>query len=244
MNIALLGHGKMGKEVAELAREKGLHVTAIFTGQNNRGGTGLTPQSLADVEVCIDFSAPTAVVENIEGVARCGKDIVVGTTGWLDRLDHVQRVVVESGTGLLYASNFSPGVNVFFRLIEEAAKMFDRQDGYDVGVHEVHHREKADCPSGTALSIASLILRNLSRKTEVVHGTPEKRIEPQQFLVTSARLGHVQGKHTVTFDSGSDTIELVHTAKSRRGFAEGALLAASWLAGKKGVFTMNDVTFP
>jgi 4-hydroxy-tetrahydrodipicolinate reductase len=244
MKIALIGHGKMGKEVEALARERGITIAGIFTGSNNAGGSGLNAASLRDVDVCIDFSTPAAVFASIEAVARCGKDIVVGTTGWADRLDDARKLSVERGIGLLYASNFSLGMHLFIRIVTEAAQLFDGHPEYDVSVQEVHHRGKADSPSGTALSLAGILLQNVKRKTEIVNGTVHGRIRPEQLHVTSGRVGWVQGDHTVTFDSESDRIELMHSAKNRRGFAHGALLAAEWVKGKKGFFTLNDLITP
>lgn len=241
MNIALIGHGRMGKEVERLAKEKGLSVARVFDIHNNAGSLGITRETLKGVDVCIEFSAPGAVISNIEAVAECGKNIVVGTTGWYDRLDHVKKTVKEAKIGLLYASNFSLGVNLFIHLVSHAAHLFDRYHDYDVAVSEMHHTGKIDSPSGTALSVAAAILQSMKRKSEILAETSHGQIKPHQLHVTSTRLGHVTGKHAVTFDSDADVIELVHTAKNRAGFALGAVVAAEWLKGKKGVYTMRDM---
>jgi len=244
MNLALIGYGKMGREVEKAAKEKGAKIIKIFDIDNNTGGLGLTRESLKGVDVCIDFSAPGAVLDNIEAVADCGKNIVVGTTGWYDRLDHVRKLVKEKKIGLLYSANFSLGVNIFAQIVMDAAHLFQHHPEYDVAISEVHHKGKTDSPSGTALTLGSIILQNLGRKselaTEAVHGV----IKPHQLHVTSTRLGAVTGKHAVLFDSEADTVELVHTAKSRAGFALGAIVAAEWLKGKKGTYTMRDVILP
>jgi 4-hydroxy-tetrahydrodipicolinate reductase len=244
MNLALIGYGKMGKEVETVAREKGLKILKVFTEENNTGGLGLDPVSLDNVDVCIDFTAPSVVLDNIEAVADCGKNIVVGTTGWYDKLEQVKKLVKEKKTGLLYATNFSLGVNLFSRVVMDAAHLFDKYPDYDVSLSEVHHKGKTDSPSGTALSLGELILQNLRRKSELLSNPVHEQIKPYQLHVTSARVGWVTGKHAVTFDSECDTIELVHTAKNRRGFALGAIVAAEWLKGKKGVYTMRDVIHP
>jgi 4-hydroxy-tetrahydrodipicolinate reductase len=244
LNIAIIGYGRMGKEVELVAKEKGLRVASIITEENNTGGLGITPDSLKGVDVCIDFSVPTAALDNIEAVADCGKSMVVGTTGWYDRLEHVRKLVKEKKIGFLYASNFSLGVNIFSQIVMDASRLFDRYSDYDVSIHEVHHKGKADSPSGTALSLGSTILQSMKRKTELLHETPHGQIKPHQLHVTSTRIGSVTGTHTVLFDSECDSIELVHRAKGRRGFALGAVVAAEWLKGKKGFYTMRDVILP
>ncbi|MFN0159378.1 MAG: 4-hydroxy-tetrahydrodipicolinate reductase [Bacteroidota bacterium] len=241
MNIALIGYGRMGKEVEVVAKEKGLNVVRTFTTANNKSGEALNPESLKDVDVCIDFSSPSAAVANIEAVVKCGKNMVMGTTGWYDRMEYVKGLVTEKKIGFLYAANFSPGVNIFSRIVEDASLLFDKHTEYDVAIHEIHHKEKADSPGGTALSLASLLLNNLKRKTELLTEPSKGKIKPHQLHVTSARVGHTTGQHTITFDSDNDTIELIHTARSRRGYAVGAVLAAQWLQGKTGFHTMQDV---
>ena len=241
MNIALIGYGKMGKELEALAREREINVAKIFTPENNRGGSGLTKESLKNIDMCIEFTTPVAVLENIEAIARAGKNVVIGTTGWYDKLPDVVKLVKEKKIGLLYAANFSPGMNVFYHIVTSAAKMFDKFDSYDVAIAETHHKEKTDSPSGTALALANLIIQNTRRKKEIFHEAAHAKIKAAQLHVTSTRVGNVAGKHDVMFDSEADSIELIHTAKSRRGFALGALIAAEWLKGKTGFFTMKDV---
>jgi 4-hydroxy-tetrahydrodipicolinate reductase len=244
MNLALIGHGKMGQEVERVAQEKGLKIVRIFEVDENQDGGALTKESLKSVDVCIEFSSPEAVLSNIEAVAECGKNIVVGTTGWYDRLDYVRKLVKEKKIGLLYAPNFSLGVNIFNQLVMDAAHLLEKYTQYDVAINEIHHRGKADSPSGTALTLGSTILQVLKRKSELVTETEHGTIKPHQIHVTSTRMGTVTGKHTVLFDSEADSIELVHTAKSRSGFAQGAIVAAEWLKGKKGFYTMRDVLLP
>jgi 4-hydroxy-tetrahydrodipicolinate reductase len=241
MNIALIGYGKMGKEVELVAKERGLKVLKIFTEENNTGGLGIDRDSLKNVDVCIDFSSPAVVVDNIEAVADCGKSIVVGTTGWYEKLEQVRKLVKEKKIGFLYATNFSLGVNIFSQIVMDAAHLFEKHSEYDVAIHEMHHKGKLDSPSGTALSVGSTVLQTLRRKSELIAETVHGAIKPQQLHVTSTRVGHCTGRHTVIFDSEWDSIELIHSAKSRRGFAIGAVVAAEWLKGKKGFYTMRDV---
>ncbi len=244
MNLALIGHGRMGHEVEHVALEKGLKVLKVFEIGENRQGAALTKSSLKGVDVCIDFSAPESAFDNILSVAEAGVNMVVGTTGWYDRLEEVRTLVKKKGIGFLYASNFSLGINIFLQIVMDASHLFDAYGDYDVAVSEVHHQGKADSPSGTALSIGSTILKELHRKKEIFSETSHGVIKPNQLHVTSTRLGHTTGRHSVVFDSEADTIELVHTAKSRRGFAVGAIVAAEWLKGKKGFYTMRDVLHP
>jgi 4-hydroxy-tetrahydrodipicolinate reductase len=241
MNIALIGYGKMGKEVETAAKGRGLTVAKVFDIHNNTGSLGLTHESLKGIDVCIEFSTPGTVFDNIAAAASCGKNIVVGTTGWYDRLDAVRKLVKESKIGFLYSPNFSLGVNIFVQVVAHAAHLMDRYTQYDAAVMESHHRAKVDSPSGTALTIAQSVLAGMKRKTEIVSETLHGQIKPNQLHVTSSRLGSVAGTHAVVFDSDADSIELVHTAKNRSGFALGAVVAAEWLRGKKGVYTMRDV---
>ena len=244
MNIALIGYGKMGKEVESVAKEKGFKIAKILTIENNTGGLGIDKDSLKGVDVCIDFSTPAAVIDNVEAAAECGKSIVVGTTGWYDRIDRVKKLVKERKIGFLYSANFSLGVNIYSQIVMDAAHMFEPYAEYDVAVSETHHKAKADSPSGTALSLGAIILQEMRRKSELLTDASHGPIKPHQLHVSSTRVGHVTGRHSVLFDSDSDTIELVHTAKNRRGYALGAVTAAEWLKGKKGFYTMRDVILP
>jgi len=244
MNLALIGHGKMGKEVERVAHERGFKIVKIFEVDENADGGALTKDALKSVDVCIDFSSPETVLSNIEAVADCGKNIVVGTTGWYDRLDYVRKLVREKKIGFLYASNFSLGVNIFNQIVMDAAHLLEKYPQYDVAISEMHHKGKVDSPSGTALTLGSTVLQAIKRKSELATETQHGPIKPNQVHVTSTRMGTITGKHTVLFDSEADTIELVHTAKNRSGMAVGAIVAAEWLKGKKGFYTMRDVLMP
>ncbi len=241
MNIALIGYGNMGKEIERAARERGFQIVHIFNTKNNAEAKGLTASNLKTVDVCIDFSHPATVLRNIEAVITAGKNLVVGTTGWHDRLDHVTALVKKHHTGFLHAANFSLGINIFSRIVQAASHVFNHYPDYDISVSETHHRGKADSPSGTALTLAGLVLHEVKRKSSLLTETAHGTIKSDQLHVSSSRIGHVTGKHSVTFDSDADTIELTHTAKSRHSYAVGALVAAEWLKGKKGVYTMKDV---
>jgi len=241
MNIALIGYGKMGKEVERVAAERKIAIKQIFTLENNLRAMAINPQTLKDVDVCIDFSVPTAVPENARAVAECGKNLVIGTTGWYDKLKEIEKTVKERKIGMLHSPNFSLGMNIFYQTLSSAAHIFEKFDCYDAAIQETHHRGKQDSPSGTALALGQILLQNIRRKKEMLHETCHKEIKPGQMHITSTRVGNIYGIHRVVFDSEADTIEFVHTAKSRSGFALGALTAAEWLKGKKGVFTMKDV---
>jgi 4-hydroxy-tetrahydrodipicolinate reductase len=244
MIIALIGYGTMGREVETAAREREITVGPIFSEEENPGGAALTRESLRGVDVCIDFTSAASVPGNVRAAAAAGCNIVVGTTGWYDRLTEIRSIVEAKGIGFLYASNFSLGVNLFFRIASDAARLIGRYPGYDVAIQETHHRRKADSPSGTALTLGSLVLQAFPAKSEILPETSHGAPAPERLHVTSTRVGSVPGMHTVLFDSEADTIELKHTARSRRGFALGALIAAEWLKGKHGFFTMQDVIRP
>lgn len=234
MKIALIGFGKMGREIDALAREQGDTVVRVF-----EIDSPVRSQDLADVEVCIDFSTPDSVVANIRCAVESKKDIVVGTTGWDQHLPAIRNLVKDSG--LLYSSNFSLGMNIFFRIAASAAELMRRSSDYDPYIEEIHHRQKADSPSGTALSLGRILMERIDRKKGILSHPPQGKIPPDQLHIASVRAGSVTGIHTVGFDSDADLIELRHTAKNRRGFALGALTAARWLRGRKGVYTMDDV---
>jgi len=241
MNIALIGHGKMGAEVERVAASRNVRVVKIFDIGDNPGGKALTAGTLAGVDVCVEFTVPSAAVGNIEAVAKAGLPIVVGTTGWYDQIDAVKKIIGARGTGLVYAPNFSVGVNILSHLVGRAARLFDRYDMYDAAIRETHHREKADSPSGTALHLGRILLDGIRRIEGVAAGNSDGKIPPGRMNISSTRLGTTVGEHTVAFDSEADTIELTHRAKNRSGFAHGALIAAEWIRGRKGVYTMEDV---
>lgn len=224
MNILLLGRGKTGSLVAEVARQRG-HEIRVAGAAENAGEQALSAENLRDVDVVIDFTAPSCVLVHMEASVEAGKNMVVGTTGWYREIDRVKKLVESSGTGFLYAANFSVGVNLFLEAIRAAAAAL--QHDYSAQIFERHHVHKKDSPSGTALVMQRLI-REASGKDEDVE-------------ITSFREGDVVGMHEVVLDSAADSIYLCHDAKSRRGFAEGAVRAAEWLSGKKGFYDFKDI---
>jgi 4-hydroxy-tetrahydrodipicolinate reductase len=224
----------MGQEIDSIAREHGDSVARVFDSRH-----AVRPEALADVDVCIEFSTPEAVVPNIRAAIEAKRDIVVGTTGWDQYLPEFRNAVKESG--LLYSSNFSLGMNYFFRIVKRSAELMNRAPDYDPYIQETHHREKIDSPSGTALTLAQILLDGIERKKTVLAKPPDGKIGPEMLHISSTRAGSNAGTHTVGFDSEGDLIELKHTAKTRRGFALGALTAARWLRGRKGIYTMDDV---
>lgn len=234
MKIALIGYGKMGREIERLAVERGDTIVATFDIDSLP-----TRATLAPAEVCIDFSVPDSVVHNIKMAADAGVDMVVGTTGWYEHLGEVRKWFNSSG--LIYAQNFSVGVNAFYRIVRRAAELLGPLDEYDVYVSEEHHRQKMDSPSGTALRLGEILLDSIERKTRIVTDVGSGPIAPEELHVSSVRAGTISGIHRVGFDSAADSIELRHVARDRTGFARGALMAAHWVHGRRGVFTMDDV---
>ena len=224
MNILVLGRGKTGSIVQEAATKRKHHVR-VAGATENANGAALTADNLRDVAAVIDFTTPHCVLANIEACVKAGQNIVVGTTGWYNEIDRVRKLVEQHGTGLVYAANFSVGVNLFFEVVRTAAAAL--QHDYSGQIFERHHVHKKDAPSGTAIAIQNVI-RDVSGSKE----GPE---------ITSFREGEVVGLHEVVFESGADRIYLCHDAKSRLGFAEGAVLAAEWLVGKKGFYDFKDV---
>ncbi len=226
----------MGKEIDRIAAERGIHIVCRMTSRS-----AWDDKEVKGSDVAIHFARPDSVLSHVQRLASLNKNVVVGTTGWQDDLEKVRSIVQESKIGLVYASNFSVGVQIFFRLLKDAARLINKFPDYDVTVHETHHQGKVDSPSGTALSAAKILLEDLERKKTILTEPPHGKIRPDQLQVTSTRVGAVVGEHNVAFDSVADSIELKHEAKNRSGFALGALLAAEWVLGKQGLFTMDDV---
>jgi len=224
MNLLLLGRGKTGTLVAEVARERG-HSLTVAGAAENANCAALTSEKLRDVDVVIDFTAPHCVLANIEACVQAGKNMVVGTTGWHGEIDRVRKLVEKHGTGFLYAANFSVGVNLFFDVARAAAAAL--RHNYSGQIFERHHMHKKDAPSGTAIAIQQVIR--------------EASASGEEIEIISFREGEVVGMHEIVLESDADRIYLCHDAKSRRGFAEGAIRAAEWLAGKKGFYGFKDV---
>lgn len=229
MKIALLGYGKMGQVIERIALERG-HEIVLKKDEFN------TYDGLSNADVAIDFSVPSAAVDNISASFNNNVPVVSGTTGWLDRYDEMIALCKEKNGGFISSSNFSLGVNLFFGLNEYLAKMMAKIDGYKVTMEEIHHIHKLDAPSGTAISLAQGVIENSNYKNWTLENATENDIH-----IEAVRTGEVPGTHTVTYDSGIDSIEIKHTAHNREGFALGAVIAAEWLAGKQGIFSMRDV---
>ncbi len=228
MNIAIIGYGKMGHIIEKVALDKGLNVTAkIDPIAEDATHKEISEESLQDVDVCIEFTAPAIAVENIKKIAALGKNVVVGTTAWYDKIDEAKKAVEENDVGLIYSPNFSVGVNIFFRLVKNISGMMDSFKDYNVSMSEAHHIHKKDAPSGTAKKIAELIKENSNRIDDV--------------KIESIREGEIPGTHTVKFESYADVIKLEHEAKNRQGFAIGAVMAAQWINGKKGFYSIEDM---
>lgn len=222
MNLLILGRGKTGSVVAEVARERRHHVRTLDVDEN-ANACALTPAFLAPFDVAIDFTTPSAVIGNAEACIRAGKNLVVGTTGWYEQLPRLREMVVSAKTGFLYGSNFSIGVNLFFEIVATAAAALKYD--YSGQIFERHHAQKKDAPSGTAITIQKIV----------------REAGGQELEIVSFREGDVVGMHEVVFNSSGDRIYLCHDAKSRRGFAEGAVRAAEWLAGKTGFYEFRNV---
>ena len=225
LRLAIVGDGKMGRAIAELARDRGYAVTAVLGETDNPEGTGITRERLGDTEVVIEFTEPSAAPANIVSAVRAGYAVVTGTTGWSDQLARVTRVVEEANGALVHAPNFSVGVNVFLAIAAAAGRIMRRAPEFDPHIIETHHAAKKDAPSGTALALERSVSPGLGRSVPI----------------TSVRTGHVPGTHELSFDGAFEQIRLTHTARDRRVFADGALRAASWIRGRRGVFTMRDV---
>jgi len=243
MNIALLGYGRMGLDVEQTATELGHSITARFTSHHQLPRTGAVSPELTGVDCCIDFSTAAAAIEHIQIIAPLHIPLVVGTTGWHDHLSRLSEFVVQQRGTLFHASNFSVGAHIFSHAVAATSELMNRFTEYDIAVHEVHHRLKKDAPSGTALTLARRILDRVERKTAIVSTVNGAQIQPHELLVTSSRVGSSAGTHSVLFDSPLDSLQLVHTAHNRRGFAIGAVRAAEWVCGRTGVFTMDDFLF-
>jgi len=223
--VAVIGDGKMGQAIKQLAIEKGWQVTALVGERESAGGKGISARSLGDPEVAVEFTQPDAAVANVTAALRAGIPVVIGTTGWYDSLPEVTRIAKETGTSLLWSPNFSLGVNVMIELARYAGTLMRMLEDFDAHIVETHHTRKKDAPSGTAIAIAKAASDSLERP----------------IPTTSVRTGSVPGTHELIFDGAFEQLSITHLARDRRVFAEGALKAADWLIGKRGVFTMRDV---
>jgi 4-hydroxy-tetrahydrodipicolinate reductase len=224
--LALVGYGKMGRLIEQLAPEYGFETALKLDEFNNARGAGITRQAFQGIDAAVDFSIPSMVASNAEKIAALGVNLVIGTTGWQEELPRVQAAVERDKIGLVYGANFSVGVQAFYRIVETAARTLAAEQEYDAWAHEAHHKMKKDAPSGTMLHLVRLM---------------EDSGYERGIDIACNRVGHQPGTHEIGFDSEADTISLVHTARSRVGFARGALRAARWIVGKRGLYEFSAV---
>ena len=229
MKIALLGYGRMGKEIEKIALQRG-HEVVIKT-------SGKEKYDITEADIAIDFSIPNSAYKNISNCINNNIPVISGTTGWLDKYNDVAELCKQKSGAFIYASNFSLGVNVFFELNNQLAKMMNTLNEYNVSIEEIHHTKKLDAPSGTAITLAEGIIKNSNKKNWKL----DAKTSEDSIAITAIRTPDVPGTHTISYTSEVDTIDITHTAHNRQGFALGAVIAAEWLLGETGVFTMRDV---
>lgn len=232
MKAALIGYGKMGQAIEKILEERGHEVVARFDRE------GIDARELRQADVAIEFTRPEAAVSNLSKCFEAGVPVVSGTTGWLAQYDEVCELCQARNGGLLYASNFSLGVNILFALNEKLGQIMNAYPDYEVSIQEIHHTQKLDAPSGTAITLAEQVIEALDRKEG---WSLDEMPDSKQIMIKALREDNIPGTHTVKYDSEIDAIELTHTAHSRKGFALGAVLAAEFLCGRQGIFSMKDV---
>jgi len=238
LNIALLGYGKMGKEIEELALEAGHKIALVIDNETDWKEKG---SAIENIDVAIDFSMPKTATSNIDKCFDYKVPIVVGTTGWYSDFERITNRCEQENQSLFYATNFSLGVNIFSAINKKLAEIMNRFPDYDPSIAETHHTQKLDAPSGTAISLAEGILSQMERKTKWKLKEENQKLSADILPIKAYRIQNVPGTHEITYQSAVDEIKISHEAKSRKGFAKGALLAAEWLYTKKGVFTMTDL---
>jgi 4-hydroxy-tetrahydrodipicolinate reductase len=240
LRIALLGYGKMGRAVESVARDRGHAIVAII---DPAQGSGPDILETSGAQVAIDFSTGDAVLANVRAASAAKVDMVLGTTGWSESLTEAKQLVDRAGTAMIHAPNFAIGVHIFRKIVTQAAALVDRIDLYDVRISEVHHEHKLDAPSGTAIQLAEVILARLKSKDswQAFRSDDDHEADPRQLPVSSTRSGETPGTHVVSFEGALDRIELKHEALDRSVFAQGAVLAAEWVQGRKGTFTIDDL---
>lgn len=238
MKIALIGYGNMGSEVEKLARAGGDQIVSISYKQIT---DKLDIEGIQKCDVAIDFTSGEIVLKNIEKVLSLKKKMVVGTTGWYDKLPKVKQLVKKHKGGLIYAKNFSVGANIFFQLMAQASRLFYKYGSYDIYGYEMHHTGKKDSPSGTAKKIAEIILANFKSKKTLQTEKLDRQIKKDELHFASIRGGRVAGTHEITFDSDADEVKLAHIAHNRVGFAKGALLAAKYIKNKDGFYSFEEL---
>lgn len=235
MNIALLGYGKMGRAIEEIALQNGHEIVLKISIENTED---LTVANLQKADVAIEFTGPESAADNLKACFDAGVPVVCGSTGWLDKWDEIKNFCLANKGALVYASNFSIGVNLFFELNTYLARLMKEYESYDVKMEEIHHTQKKDFPSGTAITLAGQILENIERKKLWVN---HPAVKEEELEIISKRIDPAPGTHQIKYTSIIDDIEIIHTAHNRMGFAGGAVKAAEFIIGKKGIFTMKDV---
>lgn len=241
MDIALIGFGSMGKKIKEAAEARNHYLKIIVDPSDSQAThTDIRQANFKDIDVAIDFSSATGVLNTINVLVEKNVSVVVGTTGWYGHLPKLKKQILEKNIGFLWSANFSIGVNVYYRVVVEAARLMNNFPEYDVWGHEIHHNKKTDSPSGTAKKLEEILLKNIKRKTKIVEDRLNRQIEPEEIHFSSTRGGPVNFSHTIGLDSAADTITISHTARDRSGYALGAVKAAEWLYGKRGFYSMDD----
>jgi len=241
MRVAIVGYGSMGREVEKVLLQRGHTVSArVDPVQAGADAPGITEELARRSDIAIEFAHADAALPNAAAFVRCGLSAVSGTTGWYGKLDELRKILEGSPIGYLYGSNFSVGAHLFFALVAAASELANSCPEYDMLGWEIHHKRKKDSPSGTALSLAKIITAKNGRKKKIVTERLDRAPAPDELHFASVRGGEVPGVHTILLDSAFDTIELTHSARSRGGFALGAVRAAEWLAGRRGIFEVND----
>src|SRR5215210_4430952 len=235
MNIALIGYGKMGKAIEEIALQNGHEIVLKISIENT---DDMTAENLKKADVAIEFTGPESAANNLKEIFNAGVPVVCGSTGWLDQWEEIQNICLDKEGALVYASNFSIGVNLFFELNSYLARLMNAYEVYNAKMEEIHHTQKKDAPSGTAITLAEQILENIQRKKLWVNHRSNKE---EELEIISERIDPAPGTHKIKYSSPIDDIEIIHTAHNRMGFAGGAVKAAEFLIGKKGIFTMKDV---
>ena len=243
MNLAIVGYGAMGKEIEALineqnAKQQNINIKNIFDIHSP-----INENENYDFDVAIEFSNPAVVLNNVKLLAQKGKNIVIGTTGWHDKIDIVQKYAEDYNVGIIWASNFSIGMQIFYRIVNEASNLINNCELYDAFISEIHHKNKKDAPSGTAISLANIILQNLQSKNKILTENINRPIQSNELQITSTRGGNIFGEHSIYFDSEADTIKLIHNAKNRKGFAFGAIQAAKYIFNKKGFYNFENILF-
>ncbi len=241
IKIALIGYGKMGKMLKQMAPEYDMEIVSIIDPFVKGCFEEINENSLKDCDICVEYTTPASVLYNCKKVAMLGKSVVIGTTGLELHLEELKNITESYNVGIIYSSNYSVGMNLFFKIIEDTAKKFSSVKGYDVSGLEIHHRQKLDSPSGTAKKLTEIILENISDKKVEQYDRVDRKIKEEELHFASIRAGHNMGEHTIMFDSEADVITLSHSIRNRKGLASGTLLATKWIEGKTGLFNFQEV---